>query len=303
MPFLSLLFFSFLFHQNLFSQSVTQIKGNKVLIDLEGEIAEKGDYYFALDSYDKKRALIKILKVRSDQAIGVIRKGNVKEKWHLLKAKKRTYLKRKELEVKEKTVELKSKNKLPYSLFGSFYYNLLDVKEKDISLKGLDYGADFLFEYGSFLNKSVYSYFGLSYFRAFWQKDPKAFWSRQKNESETDLSDEGSCLALLKDNCYLKADFLAASLHLRHFISETHFFKFYLGAGAGLAYPVKKQTNLVKKESIKWLSYLSLHLGLSFKLNHYSYLSFQAEYLKYLLSTGPLSLQSVKALTGISFRF
>jgi hypothetical protein len=58
------------------SDQISQVKGTKALINLDGEEAEVGAEYFAVDSSGKKRALLKIKQVRSGKAVAEITKGS-----------------------------------------------------------------------------------------------------------------------------------------------------------------------------------------------------------------------------------
>lgn len=73
-PFLTVLF-SFLGMSPAFAGSVSQLKGSKALIQLEGEPAQAGQEFYVLDSNGKRIALIKISQVKGDRAIGEVTKG------------------------------------------------------------------------------------------------------------------------------------------------------------------------------------------------------------------------------------
>lgn len=59
-----------------FAASITQLKGSKALIQLEGDTAKAGQEFYVLDSNGKRVALIKLSQVKGDKAIGDVTKGN-----------------------------------------------------------------------------------------------------------------------------------------------------------------------------------------------------------------------------------
>ncbi len=59
-----------------FAASVSQLKGSKALIQLEGDSANAGDEFYVLDSNGKRKAIIKISQIKGDKAIAEIIKGD-----------------------------------------------------------------------------------------------------------------------------------------------------------------------------------------------------------------------------------
>lgn len=58
---------------------VKQVKNNKMLIDLEGQIVNADEIYFLLDENQKKRAIVKIKQVKGDKAVAELLKGKAYE--------------------------------------------------------------------------------------------------------------------------------------------------------------------------------------------------------------------------------
>lgn len=70
---------SFMVIPQTFAASVSTVKGQKVLIDLEGADANAGDEFFLINpESQKKAAIIRIRQVKSGKAIADIVKGNAK---------------------------------------------------------------------------------------------------------------------------------------------------------------------------------------------------------------------------------
>ncbi|NCN95662.1 MAG: hypothetical protein GW917_02975 [Bdellovibrionales bacterium] len=59
-----------------FSAQVSKVKGQSVLIDTQGEEVMVGDIFFVIDLSGNKKAILKILKVKGNRAIGRIGKGS-----------------------------------------------------------------------------------------------------------------------------------------------------------------------------------------------------------------------------------
>lgn len=74
---ISILFSTFM--QNAWSAQITKMKGNKVLINLDGATYREGEELFALNANGKKLAIIKITQVKGEKAIGEITKGKAEE--------------------------------------------------------------------------------------------------------------------------------------------------------------------------------------------------------------------------------
>src|SRR5262245_42563181 len=61
--------------QGLFAAEVLKVKGKGVLVDLRGDPAAIGDNLFLISPDGKRKAIIRISKVKGDKAIGKILKG------------------------------------------------------------------------------------------------------------------------------------------------------------------------------------------------------------------------------------
>lgn len=73
--------FSFLFLMTPFLEAsqIQKIRGNRVLIQIDGDTFSSGDQVFALDDSGRKRASLKISKVQGNKATAVILKGKAQE--------------------------------------------------------------------------------------------------------------------------------------------------------------------------------------------------------------------------------
>lgn len=58
-----------------FAASISQLKGDRALIQLEGDSAKAGQEFYVLDSNGKRVALIKLSQVKGDKAVGSVTKG------------------------------------------------------------------------------------------------------------------------------------------------------------------------------------------------------------------------------------
>lgn len=71
-----------------FSQTVKTVKGQKVLLELQGMAAEVDQEFFAIDASGKKRAILKIKQVKNDKAVADITKGKA-EAGYTVQARKK----------------------------------------------------------------------------------------------------------------------------------------------------------------------------------------------------------------------
>lgn len=59
--------------------SLEKVKGSKTLIQLQGQSVKVGEQYFGINSAGKKKAVIKILQVKGDRAVGEIIRGKAED--------------------------------------------------------------------------------------------------------------------------------------------------------------------------------------------------------------------------------
>ena len=65
---------SALFVSGAFAAQITKVKGNKILIKTDGDSVQGGESFYAM-SNGKKKAIIRISKIKGDKALGVLVKG------------------------------------------------------------------------------------------------------------------------------------------------------------------------------------------------------------------------------------
>ena len=68
---------------------IKRVKGQSVLVDLESDTAQEGDTFYLINEEGKKKAIVKITKVKEAQAIGKVMKGQATEGMTLLFRPKR----------------------------------------------------------------------------------------------------------------------------------------------------------------------------------------------------------------------
>lgn len=73
--FLGFIFVLMLFPLSLYAQTVSAVKGQKVLLDLGDMNVTSGDRIFTLDTENKRRALIQVRQVKNGKAVAEIIKG------------------------------------------------------------------------------------------------------------------------------------------------------------------------------------------------------------------------------------
>lgn len=283
------------------------LKGGKaVLIQLEGDIAKPGEYYFALDEQDRKRALIKILKrVSDDKAIGKLRKGIIKKGWHVLKAQKKSHIGRlthpeveqeepEESKTTQEDVEVRL-SKAGNMLFFNYAFNYMDVNNKDSSvttLRGNDYGGEISLEYGRIPQSFVHIYANFSYL---------PLNVKEVGLEEADKNPQKACSgAPIK--CYVETTYLGASLFARVVFLKRPLIDAWLGGGVGVNIPIKKESNLIEEESIKYLGHFSVGAGLSVKILKQVAIPLQVTYSRYLL-LGDITPETINLQSGIAIKF
>ncbi|PIS09719.1 MAG: hypothetical protein COT73_13090, partial [Bdellovibrio sp. CG10_big_fil_rev_8_21_14_0_10_47_8] len=64
--------------------SISQVKGDKAIIYLDGDTPEIGTQYYAIEpSTGKRRALLEVKQIKGNKALTVIKKGKAQTRWML----------------------------------------------------------------------------------------------------------------------------------------------------------------------------------------------------------------------------
>lgn len=248
------------------SAYVSKVKGKKILISIKrsGQV-KKGDVFYLMNSEKKKKALIKILKVKGKKALAIVRKGKAK-KGFTLKLKRRRVSSQ---EVHDtETINLTKRRKSPRTKFrtsegkkirfgitgGMNLYNLhakqfetpqgANVPASDLTGQGLD-------------GKLTVSLLPLRYLQLDLGSGFKQFSITSAEEACQISGEPKSCETLIQ--------YITGSV-LGKFVSpKWAFFNFFIGGGYEFNFPLSKKTigPYISEPSITTLGLIFVNTGLN----------------------------------------
>lgn len=70
--------------------TITKVKGKKVMVSTEGDEMSSGEKFFAVDANGKRKAIVKITKVKGEKALGEVVKGKAVPNMALVKGKSKS---------------------------------------------------------------------------------------------------------------------------------------------------------------------------------------------------------------------
>ena len=206
---------------------VKRVKGQSVLVDLESDTAQEGDTYFLIDEDGKKKAIVKITKVKETQAIAKIMKGKAVEGMTLL------FRPKKEAAGAHAASAGPSQSRtFAGALFG---FSMADMTVKikqttttDANMKGPSFSGHAFFDY------------------AFWEKIGirTSFGVQQFNSTGDKICGDAG-------NKTCDANIIYANLNfMGRFVFSTGEFRPWVGGGAGFLFPLSKSSTALTSNSI-----------------------------------------------------
>lgn len=207
---------------------VKRVKGQSVLVDLESDTAQEGDTYFLIDEDGKKKAIVKISKVKETQAIAKVMKGKPAEGMTLL------FRPKKEASG-EKAYQGPTQSRAHMgALFG---FSMADMTVKvnngttitNENLKGPSFSGLAFFDYAFWEKIGIRSSIGVQQFNA--------------------TGDKKCGANLANQTC--DANILYANLNfMGRFVFSSGEFRPWIGAGAGFLFPLSKSSTALTTSSI-----------------------------------------------------
>lgn len=257
---------SVILSQTAFAARVTQVKGNKVLIDLEGESLNVGDKYFVMIG-GKKKAVVTINKTSKAKAIATVDKGKPAVNGTLAFAKAGNGGGGGATASADRSVSkhLGKKGK-SWGLLGGYSMDSQTAKLTDITHTQFEStkmsGSGF----------SVLGFYDLPY------SGPLSVTARGGIEmfSVTGTSANSYCNGQVA-NCSTKITYLTLDALLRLNFMSGGTFTPWGGLGLGIYYPLSKTTNALSPD-IGMSTVGLLNLGFNYALSSTSYIQAYGEY-------------------------
>lgn len=243
----------------VFAAEVTKVKGKSVLVDLKGDSAAPGDTFYGIKANGKRGAIIKIVKVKGEKAIGKVSKGKADTGMKLEFKPAKTKVAAKNEEAAEDDGAAETPATSGRSFWGGQAGLTMDKMTAKIddasstSMSGMGFSAKGLFDYELFPRVWFRGTTGIESF----------------NVSSGDYCTSGAaCNAKLM---YLSFDFIG-----RYVFSEGKV-RPWLGGGVGLLFPVTKSASALDSASISTTNVMVITGGVDWYLNPKMYVPISVE--------------------------
>ena len=260
------------------SAYVQKMKGSKVLILLEEEDRlKKGEIFYAINPENKRKGLIRILKVKKGKALGRIKKGRAKKGWKLISRKKWIQQKNQQKSFvakenrKEKSnyalSETEEKKSFSIEVLGNVHlYNLnfkalentplyreLSEDLRATKITGLGFGGQLTFNYSLLSWLYVHSQFGYSHV---------SLVSEKKACSKNNLPT--SCMTLI--------GYLTPGIGGK-IVLPLPYFKPWIGGGVHFYFPVIKDSigPYIREKGITNTTVMSLAAGFNVEISSFRF--------------------------------
>lgn len=302
---LTLILLCFAFALPAQAARVAKVKGKKLLITLEGDPAKEGDIYYTLAPNGKRAGIIKILKIKGDQAIGILGKGRALPGFGLeYRPPKGTQVAQPAAptpppeegeegpispEPMDETAST-SDGKMYWGFIGGVGLNNMDVDLKDTngdtrataSLSGTSFSAKGLFDYNIFDQVWFRGMGGMEGFNA----------SGPSNCGDAPNFNQA---------CNAEIMYLAIDLWGRYLFSMKDF-RPWVGGGFSLLFPMTKKATALEEGSITNTSVMALGAGFDWFVSPTLYIPFSVEY-GLLPESDDVSANLIAIRVGVGFPF
>lgn len=240
-----------------FAADITKVKGNKVLINLDGTEATEGDVFFALDGSGKRKGLLKIDKIKGDKAIANITKGKAQVGWTITKRAPKG----------GDSITPSSHRSSGGGAHGDVFFGGMLGMGMDSAEVTLDTG-----------NVATLSGMGISFKGFFDYRLFPSIWFRGFAGVEN-FNGEGKniCGTGGTSKCDVKIMYLTMDFWGRYVFSEKDF-RPWLGGGFTLLFPMSKSSSAIIESSITTTSTYGVGGGVDWFISPTSFIPVQVEY-------------------------
>lgn len=291
----------------LFFSSITsaiqimQTKGDKVLLNLEGEVVTINQKVFLLNAANKKIALATITQFKNDRAIAQINKGKPEGATSVQIVKSTsTAMPTPSPTNSTNGSETQAGTNEPYRLRGlkiSGLFNLamnnMTVKQsdgtlpvpnqEDVMMNGMSFGASGAIDYPLMTWLTLRGTLGYEPFTA------------------TGTSRYLSCDSLTSTNCNATMQYLAAGGYARYDFTDSKFL-IWAGLGGTIKFPIGKSSTALRTDDIKMTFTMALAGGMDYYISNKNFIPVSLEYqLFQSSSTVSASIMLIRAGYGWAF--
>ena len=274
----STILFVLLFSKFTFAVQIIQSKGEKLLLNLEGEVVSVGQKIFILDANSKKIALATITQFKNDRAIAQVYKGKTEGAKSIQIIKSTTQA--------DKTAGATSTDEggqppaqEPYRLHGMKISGLLNLginnmtvkqsdgtsptpNQEDVAMNGMSIGATAALDYSlnNWMNGLVIR--GTLGYEPF---------------TATGTAKYLSCDSLTSTNCNATMQYLSAGGFARYDFTSSKYLV-WAGLGSTVKFPLGKSSTALRTDDIKMTITMGLAGGLDYYLTNKTFIPVSLEY-------------------------
>lgn len=248
---------------------VKQIKGKKVLIDLEGEDADIDQEFYLIDTMSgKKKALIKIKQLKNGRAVAEVIKGKAAVDQGLLpkEARSKKISMDNESESRSTTTSKGSYQRRlsnSYGIVGGYLMSAMNAKYSVTSTTGSTNMKGNNFGVGGFYNYLISDNMTLNFLGSY------DMFSVSGNASGA-LCDSGT-----DTNCKVSISYLSAYGQLRYYLTHKQW-RPWVGGGGGFLLKMSHSSNVLKPPSSNQV--FSFAAGVDWQLSRNNYIPISFEY-------------------------
>lgn len=271
-----------LFLTPAFAAKIEKLKGNRALITTDGISVKKNDELVALDSQNKRKAILKILSVKKNQAVARITRGNAEVGHSLVVAKSGASKTEKQL------AEVPASSVSNFGVLGSYLINTMSAKftvngvSKTSNMSGTGFGVLGYYDYKITEASQLRGSAGLEQFQA------------AESRSEKD------CNSGTATTCNVSITYLSLyGLYKYNFINA--YTKFWFGGGGGYLIALSKSSSVLQTSEISTNMVLSVAGGIDVTMKKGQYLPVVIEY-SFFPSSSSVSASYIALRVGWGWR-
>lgn len=278
------LLLSFVVHSTSDAAVVKRVKGQSVLVDLESDSAQEGDTYFLINDEGKKKAIVRITKVKESQAIAKVVKGQAVEGMTLLYRPGK-----KETQGADSAAYGAQRSRTNFGALAGFSMANMTVKlststaattNQNQDLTGASFSGHMFFDYALFEKLGFRGTLGVQQFNA---------------------SGEKVCGSIGNQTC--DANILYANMNgMFRFLMSTGDFRPWIGGGFGFLFPLSKSSTALASSSITNTSIGFGAGGFDWFINQTDFIPVSVEY-GILPSSTDVSANMISARIGYGTSF
>ena len=284
------------------SIQIMQTKGDKVLLNLEGEVVAINQKVFLLNAANKKIALATITQFKNDRAIAQINKGKSEGATSVQMVKSTSTATPTPSPTNNSTngSETQTSTNEPYRLRGlkiSGLFNLamnnMTVKQsdgtlpvpnqEDVMMNGMSFGASGAIDYPLMTWLTLRGTLGYEPFTA------------------SGTSRYLSCDSLTSTNCNATMQYLATGGYARYDFTDSKYLV-WAGLGGSIKFPIGKSSTALRTDDIKMTFTMALAGGMDYYISNKNFIPVSLEYqLFQSSSTVSASIMLIRAGYGWAF--